>query len=313
MAVHTQPRMGMVTRFDAAKPLLDKALDEAVERKNLIPLEGARLFRTVNTETLEFKGDTVGNALRQPRIQEDSDDLPYSSPVRGFDYTGEVDMYRLAIAVTKTAVGAQRAALQKIPFMLGGLMGSMLRNMEYNMADIPNNAFTGTAGADVKALCADDHPNEDAATGTWDNLGDAADLSHAAYSLARIALHQRESELGEVAPMASDLLVISTGDEETARQIMNTDRVEDSSLWGVNWNLGNADIMVYHYKTDEDSWFVFDTKNADENGLIFIEHEAPNINDNPSPKADIVQDMYIRAMYKTIFSTCKNIQGNPGL
>jgi len=305
--------IGVITRFGSGKDLIDKSIDLIVNRANEIPVQGARLFRKVSSDTFVHKESTIGNELSQPVIQEDTDDVPYTTPAPGFSKSITAVVSRLGVAVTRSLTVVQRE--QKVPFMMSGLMDAAKRNMEYSFADAGlNNAFATNVGADGMYLCDTLHPNEDTMTGTWDNLETAADLTPGGFSTARVNMRKRTNSLGEVMPMRPNLLILSPDYEEVGWQIINSDYVADSALRGKSWNKDSVELFVYDYKTDTESWFLADTsKIASSGGLVCNEKEAPTIRPNPSPKADVIFDEYLRMAYACAFTTCKELQGNAGL
>jgi len=305
-------KVGFINRFGAGKDLIDKEIDDLMNRKNDIPIQGSMLYRKVTPETLVYKMSTVGNEMPQPRKQESSADLPYATPPSGFSKEITAEVFRLAVSVDRTVSVADRFG--KISFLMSGLMDSAKRKYEYLMADAGlNNAFATNVGADGMYLCDTGHPNEDYMTGTWDNLETAGALSPASFSTARVNMRKRTNSLGEVMPMKPDTLIVSPDDEEIAWQIVNSEYVADSSLRGKSWNKGAVDVMVYDYLTSTTAWFLHDKSNvAEKGGLVFVEKEAPTIRDNPSPKADIIWDSYLRMNIAAAFGSCKEIQGNSG-
>lgn len=305
-------KVGFINRFGAGRDLIDKEIDDIVNRANDVPIQGAFLFRKVTPSTLVYTASTVGNEMPQPRKQESSADLPYATPPSGFQKSLETEIFRLAMSVDRTVEVADRFG--KIAFLTSGLMDSMKRKYEYLMADAGlNNAFATNIGADGMYLCDTDHPNEDTMTGTWDNLETAGVLTPGAFSTARVNMRKRTNSLGEIMPMKASTIVTGPDNEEVAWQINNSEYVADSSLRGSSWNKGVIDVMIYDYLTSTTAWFLVDKSRLDSNGgLVIAEKEAPTIRDNPSPKADIIHDSYIRANVAAAFWTCKEIQGNAG-
>lgn len=311
--VNWQNRVGFINRFGGGKDLIDKEIDDIINRANDIPVQGATIYRkTATPGTQIHKESTVGSELAQPKKQESSDDLAYSEPPKGFPKEVTAEIYRLAVKVDRTLTGAD--LFGKVSFMMSGLMDAAKRHMEYTMADAGlNNAFATNIGADGMYLCDTGHPNEDYHTGTWDNLETAGVLTPAAFSTARVNMRKRTNSLGEVMPMKPTTIITGPDNEEVAWQIVNSEYVADSSLRGKSWNTGSVDVMIYDYLTSTTAWFLHDnTRVAEKGGLIFVEKEAPTIRDNPSPKADIIFDQYIRLNYAAAFTTCKELQGNAG-
>jgi len=250
--------------------------------------------------------------MPQPRKQESSADLAYGTSPSGFSKEITAEIFRLGVKVDRTVEEADRFG--KIAFLMSGLMDSAKRKYEYTMADAGlNNAFATNIGADGMYLCDTGHPNEDNMTGTWDNLETAGALTPASFSTARVNMRKRTNSLGEVMPMKAKTLIVSPDDEEIAWQIVNSEYVADSSLRGKSWNQGSVDVMVYDYLTSTTAWFLHDSEPvAEQGGLVFVEKEAPTIRDNPSPKADIIHDQYLRMNIAAAFSSCKELQGNAG-
>jgi len=307
-----QNRVGFINRFGGGADLIDKEIDDIINRANDVPVQGSFLYRKVTPKTLVHKESTVGSELAQPRKQESSADLPYSEPPKGFPKSVTAEIYRLAVKVDRTLEGVD--LFNKVSFLTSGLMDSVKRNYEYLMADAGlNNAFATNIGSDGMYLCDTGHPNEDIHTGDWGNLESAGALSPAAFSTARVSMRKRTNSLGEVMPQKASTIVTGPDNEEVAWQIINSEFVADSSLKGKSWNAGAVDLMVYDYLTSTTAWFLVDgSKVASSGGLMLVEKEAPTIRDNPSPKADIVHDQYVRYVVAAAFSTAKELQGNAG-
>jgi len=309
-ATNWYPQIGIITRKGVGANLLDKDIDVMMDRSNEIPIQGSRFFRKAQTDTDTYKEATVGNELEQPRIQEDTDEVAGAVPAPGFTISATIKVRRLAVKVTRSVTLMQRH--QKALYMASGLMDSGKRNLEYAFSGMINNAFATNVGADGMYLIDSARPNENIMTGTWSNLETAADMTHSGVSTARVNMRKRTNSLGEPMPMKADLLVISADDQEEAFKILNSEKVNDNVLNAKSWNQGALVPFVWDYKTDTDSWFLFDESATEaQSGLIYIEKEAPTIYPS-APQDDVVFGEYLRMSYATAIGVPKNIQGNAG-
>ena len=167
--------------------------------------------------------------------------------------------YALGFIITKVmyeddqyaTVGERRAK---------GLAFSARQTKEIIAANVYNRAFnTSYLGGDGKALCVTDHPNW--AGGTWANtLTTAADISEASLEQATIDLMKFTNDRGlKIAVMPKQLIIPVDLVYEAERILKSTGRVgtANNDLNAIKeMNKFPGGIVVNHYLTDTDAWFV---------------------------------------------------------
>lgn len=134
------------------------------------------------------------------------------------------------------------------------------RTREKHGASVFNNAFNTTtfAGGDGLALCANAHTQVGTAT-TQDNSGTTA-LSATAVEATRILMIRYLDETDNLINVMPDTILVPPNLEETAWQIVKTDREVDSANNTMNFNMGKYKVIVWNYLTDTNNWFMIDSK-----------------------------------------------------
>lgn len=134
------------------------------------------------------------------------------------------------------------------------------RTREKHGASLFNNAFnTSTfAGGDGLALCANAHTAVGTAT-TQDNAGSTA-LSATAVEATRLLMIDYLDETDNLINVMPDTILVPPNLEETAWQIVKTDREVGSANNTMNFNMGKYKVIVWNYLTDTNNWFMIDSK-----------------------------------------------------
>lgn len=155
-----------------------------------------------------------------------------------------------------------------------GLAFSMLQTKEIVGANVYNRAFTaGYVGGDGTVLLNNAHPNF--AGGTWSNiLATAADLSEAALEQACIDIAGFQNDRGLQIKVLPDSLIIPRQLIFEAKRILGSDgRVgTDNNDLNALKTLGSIPkIVVNHYLTDNDAWFI---RTDVKDGMKYFERRA---------------------------------------
>ena len=134
------------------------------------------------------------------------------------------------------------------------------RTREKHGMSLFNNAFNTTvfAGGDGLSLCNDAHTFV-GTTDTQDNLLTAA-LSPTAVSSARLAMRDFQDDTGNLINVMGSTIIVPPELEQTAYEIINTDKQVNSANNNVNFLKGRYDVVVSDYLTDTDNWFMVDSK-----------------------------------------------------
>jgi hypothetical protein len=235
--------------------------------------------------------------------------VSYDSEQQGFVDRYQHATYSLGFIITKElfedkqydVVGERKAK---------GLAFSMRQTKEILAANILNRAFnTSYTYGDGKALIVSDHPN--VAGGTWSNvMAVAADLSEAALETAFIDIAKYTNDRGLRIAVKPQAIIIPTDLDFEAHKILDTQYEVGTNNNTVNVVRGRfpAGIVLNHYLTDTDAWFI---KTNVPNGMKYFSR----VEDNFSMDEDFDTDnakYKARARYSFGVSDKKAIYGTPG-
>ena len=134
------------------------------------------------------------------------------------------------------------------------------RTREKHGATLFNNAFnTSTfAGGDGLALCADAHTAVGTVV-TQDNAGSTA-LSATAVEATRLLMINYLDETDNLINVMPDTILVPPNLEETAWQIVKTDREVGTANNTMNFNMGKYKVIVWNFLSDTNNWFMLDSK-----------------------------------------------------
>jgi len=302
---------GILTRSGAGADLVDKTMDALLVRYNNIPIQNLQHFRRATPAGGTYQESTVSNTLTQPRLNEDTDALPWATVVPGFRKSFTMSKLRLGVRVTRTM--KERDLKSQVDYMLSGLMSSAQRQLEFAASGIFNNGFTGDGGADGKDFIDSSRPFEDkTVTSTWSNKETAGALTHTSFSTARTAMRQRTNDRNRIAPVTVRLLMVPSDIEEEAKIIKATEKVSGSVLNDKNVISKGWDVMVNDYLTDTNAWFLKGDIAPEQDGLVYVEEVAPNIASWNPENVDILAAARLRMSYAIGVTVSKNWQGNEG-
>lgn len=155
-----------------------------------------------------------------------------------------------------------------------GLAFSMRQTKEIVGANVYNRAFSGSyVGGDGVSLLNAAHPN--LAGGTWSNiLGTAADLSEAALEQACIDIAGFRNDRGLLIAVRPETLVIGPQLIYEAKRILGTDgrvATADNDLNALKTLGAIPKVVVNHYLTDGDAWFI---RTNVKNGMKYFERRG---------------------------------------
>ncbi len=251
---------------------------------------------------------SVGSAAPQPVFVNDGEPLPYYNTPMGFPKTITLATSKLAVRVTKGLIQSQRWPV--VVGMMSGMVKAGMRNDEYNRAAILNSGFTGTSGADGKALFADDHPQENSDAGTWDNLYSGAftlDGFHAARLLARNMTNER----GNPDMVNPNTVLVPNALERKAKEYV----AEGKGVPDSNFNQPNVLLplfgkpVVSPYLTSTTKFFIFGDRPKYESGLLEVVLSAWEEITNTPHDGTVLMDKQLRATKAFAFTTSRNTFG----
>jgi hypothetical protein len=224
---------------------------------NEYEVEFEKLFDK-NTSTRAYEEDvglsSFGLAIQKP----EGSAIAYDQERQGFTNRYTHAVFALGFIITREimeddlydVVGQNKAK---------GLAYSIRQTKEILGANVYNRAFNSAyVGGDGQALLSAVHPN--VAGGTWSNLiATPSDLSEAALEQAVIDIASYTNDRGlRIAVKPKSLVIPYQLQFEAARILKTVGRVgtDNNDINALN-NMGMfKDVIVNHYLTDPDAWFI---------------------------------------------------------
>lgn len=212
--------------------------------------------------------------------------VPYDEFELGWKTRLEHRRFAQGIVIERELIDDNLYADAGIPKSITGkvtkLADAAAVHREKSAASLFTNAFTDSgvdaegfpiAGADSVGLCSTAHPATPTNSSTQTNEGT---LSLTGGNLTTTALLMREftDDRGELINVHPDTLLVPPELEETALQIVGTDRVLGSNNNDININKGRYNVVAWDYLTDSNAWFVIDSMLKSEH-LVWLDRIAP--------------------------------------
>jgi len=239
------------------------------------PLEYSMIFDTESSSKL-YEEDVILSGTGLAPKKPEGESVSYDSIKQGWTtrYTNVV--YALGIQVTREMIEDDQYDLA---FKKARYLGRSIRiTQETVSANILNRAFNSSyTGGDGKEMCATDHPN--VAGGTFSNeLTTSADLSEASLEQACIDIAGFTDDRGLQIAANARKLIIPRQLKFEAHRILKSTLQNDSANNAVNaLKQMNLDIVMNHYLTDADAWFL---KTDVPDGLKYFNRRAPEFKDD---------------------------------
>ncbi len=224
---------------------------------NEYPVEFEKLFEKYSSQKA-YEEDvglsSFGLAIQKP----EGAPIQYDQERQGFTFRYTHAVFALGFIITREimeddqydVVGQNKAQ---------GLAYSIRQTKEILGANVYNRAFSGAyTGGDGVSLLNAAHPN--VAGGTFSNvIGTASDLSEAALEQAVIDIASYTNDRGlRIAVKPKSLIIPYNLQFEAARILKTVGRVgtDNNDINALN-NMGMfKDVVVNHYFTDPDAWFI---------------------------------------------------------
>lgn len=274
MAGIQQPNQGVISFKDFANAY-DKTLDMLVVKQNNVPQEGAQFFRKESTNLETYKEAEMSPVLGLPVKSEDTDGLKYVSPVEGQSKTYTNIQYRLAVAVTRRAIRAQKNRV--ITQMVTGLPQTAQRKLELAYASIFDGGFATETTADSQYVWSTTHNHDDKEAGNWSNkAASGGGITTDTLNAAWLNFQTRENDKGFPDPRLPRYLVFPPQLNEAVRKILESTQYPQNAL--------NANIPAFlkaftpvmmHWLTSTTAWYVFDDSPESQRGFVHVTESAP--------------------------------------
>lgn len=212
------------------------------------------LFNVQGSDTATEESDSVGTLssdwdFSAGRVKYEDIDNGFSKEYTHEEFAKGVVVERKLIDDNKTRIGFGRSR------QLGD---SAFRKREKDAASVFNSAFSGVLGPDGKTLCANDHPQSAENSSTWDNQGSLS-LSESGLSTTRVAMSDFTDDQDDIMDVVGDQILYPPELEDTALKATNSDKEPDTANNAVNPQTGRYQRTCWHYLTDPNNWFMFDS------------------------------------------------------
>lgn len=190
-------------------------------------------------------------------------------------------VYTNGLVVTREAFEDNQYSLDVFKPRSRALAMSMRQTMEYIGANVLNNAFSTSftmgSGSDAAALCSASHGNGPyGASGS--NLMTAADISELQIENMVVAINNTTDARGLKIAVRPDKLIIPAELDPEAHRILDSSMQNDTSNNAVNvlnsQRMVPGGIMVCHYLTDTDAYFMTTSITKQGNGLRWFNRRA---------------------------------------
>lgn len=225
---------------------------------NEYPQEWVNLYEKY-TSKKAYEEDVGTTSFGLFHVKPEGSPINYSTERQGFTTRYSHVVYALGFIVTREAFDDDQYAIigeRKAK----GLAFSARQTKETIAANVYNRAFNSSyTGGDGVSLCNASHPN--IAGGTWSNTPSTqSDLSEAALEQAYIDIASWTNDAGLKIAVQSQSLIIPVQQVFEAERILKTSGRVGTDLNDINavkqMGLFPKGIVVSHYLTDTDAWFI---------------------------------------------------------
>lgn len=222
---------------------------------NKLPAEWSQIFeKETSDKAYEKVVEATGFGLAP--IKTEGAPIQYDTDAEGVTSRFTHVVYALGYIVTREELEDNQYT-EKSTARSRALSFSMRTTAEIIHANILNRAFdTAYPVGDGAALISTSHPT---ASGLASNLVTAADLSEASLEDGLRAMAQTRNGRGLNIAVKARRLIVSTGDMFNASRILNsTLRVgtANNDINAINAMGSLPEMIVNHYLTDQDAWFI---------------------------------------------------------
>lgn len=243
-------------------------------------------------------------------VKAQGDATEYDSHSQGITSTYNHVAYALGYIVTKEELAdnlydkVSRSRAKSLAF-------SMRQTKETIGANILNNAFDGNyTGGDGKEFLATDHPS---LSGNQSNeLSTAADLSEASLEDILIQIMNAKNARGLRISLMGRKLIVPPALAFEATRIVKSNLQNDTANNAVNamkaMGMLPDGVMVYHYLTDADAWFV--KTNCPEGMKLYQRQAVEFTNDSDFDTENAKAKAYER--YSFGWTDWRSMYGSPG-
>lgn len=233
-------------------------------RASLLP----RLFNIQSSQLADEKVQPLGGIGSSGWNFEDSGRVQYTEPVKGYEETFTHHEFARGITIERKLIDDNRIA-QALD--ASGMLGdSAFRMREKAGANIFVNGFsaatsetlddygTDATGADLVGLLSTAHPRHAGDPSTTDTNEGTLALSAVNLGTTRRLMMETVDMNGDLLNVMPDELLVPPELEDTAIEIVRSAQDPASANNAINPQAGRFQVVVWHYLTDANAWFVMD-------------------------------------------------------
>jgi len=220
---------------------------------NQYPLEYTRIFNILES-TRQYEDDSGVSGFGVVPEKDEGSGITYDDPIQGFNVRYTHRTFGLGFRVTREMWEDDLYnIMRKMPAALGR---SMRISQEQDAANVLNRAFNSSyTGGDGKELCATDHPLTGGGT-EQNELTTAADFSDTSLEQALIDIAATVDDRSLPINLLARKVIVHPSDQFNAVRVLKSELLPGSAQNDINAVRGIVEVMVNHYLTDTDAWFI---------------------------------------------------------
>jgi hypothetical protein len=225
------------------------------------------LFNMQGSTFAEEKSQPIGGMGSTGWNFEDSGRVQYGDIVKGYEETFAHHEFARGVMVERklfddarwSAIQDQTAVLGDAAFRVREKAGSQIFANAFSAATSTTLDDYGidATGPDAVALCSDAHPRPGSAT-TDDNEGTLALTTDNVATVRGLMMDYGDLN-GEILNVMPDEILVPPELEDTALTIVRSVNDPDTANNAINPQAGRFRVMVWHYLTDANAWFMMDS------------------------------------------------------
>lgn len=234
-------------------------------RASLLP----ELFNIQASSLVDEKVFPIGGIGSAGWNFEDSGRVQYTEPVKGYEETFTHHEFARGITIERKLIDDNRIA-QALD-AASALGDSAFRMREKAGANVFINGFsaatsetlddygTDASGADLVGLLSTAHPRHAGDPTTTDSNEGTLALSAANVSTTRSTMMDFVDMNGDLLNVMPDEILVPPELEDTALEIVRSAQDPASANNAINPQAGRFRVIVWHYLTDANAWFMIDS------------------------------------------------------
>jgi len=265
--------------FQTALPVLNNVVMEKYRSKpDALPM----IFNIDTSDKWGEQSTSITGFGLVPQAGENAD-VEFDDVLQGYDKTYTHNLYKLAFRISKETIDDEKWGLiRKASQALGR---SMFNTRQIQGASVFNNGFNaGFAGPDGVALFSTSHPLVGGGTAS-NTLSVAADLDVTSLRQAIQQFEETVDDRGLLLNIMPRYLLIPNELQWDAEELLKSMLRPDTAENAINaFQMKNLEYMIFHYLTDDDSWFIL--SELDEHSLRWWEREEVNTSSDYNWMAD---------------------------